>query len=205
MQNENRTQRKKEETRLKIIAAALKLFREQGFDAATMEQIAADADIAKGTLYNYFPVKEAILEEFVRRSFLERSAERIAQVRALPDTRARMRAVLLDLIAGIQRGPELFERYFSYRIRQMLALRQEETNRSGFNQLESEVIRLGQEQGEIRSDLPPNLLLAFFEFTFVEIAQNYYSNPAAFDAQRMTEQCIELFLFGAQRKENHHA
>lgn len=198
---ENRTQRKKEETRAKIIAAALRLFRQQGFDAVTMEHIAVEVDIAKGTLYNYFPVKEAILDEFVRRSFQERSAERLERIRALPDTRTRMHAVLMDLIGGIQRSPELFERYFSYRIRQMLALRREETQRSGFDELESEILRLGQAAGELRSDLPPGLLQALFEFTFVEIAQSYYTDPAAFDAQRVSDQCIELFMFGAHQKE----
>jgi len=203
--SDNRTQRRKEETRLKIISTALKLFREHGFDAVSMEQIAAETDIARGTLYNHFPVKEAILEEFVTRSFQDRSAERIAQVRALPDTRARMEAVLMDLITGIQRGPEIFERYFSYRIRQMLALRQDESKASGFRLLESEVIRLGQAEGDIRSDLPFSLLLGLFEFAFVEIAQSYYTDPASFDAGQTVATCIELFLFGAHRKEAHHA
>jgi AcrR family transcriptional regulator len=199
-----RIERRKEDTRRKVTYIAMRLFREQGYDAVTMEQIANEVDIAKGTLYSHFAGKEAILDEFVRRSFEERSAERIAQVRALPDTRARMSAVLLDLISGIERNPELFERYFSYRIRKMLALRQEESGTSGFNQLESEVIRLGQEEGDIRTDLPRSLLLALFEFTFVEIAQNYYSAPTSFDAQRITGQCIELFMFGAHRKEKSH-
>ena len=202
---QNRTERKKEDTRQKIVLAALNLFRQHGFNAVTMEAIAADVDIAKGTLYNHFPVKEAILDEYIRRSFQERSAERIARIRALPDTAARMSAILLDLIEGIKRQPDLFEKYFTYRIQKMIALKQEETAASGMNQLEIEIIRLGQQNGEIRLDLPESLLLALFEFTFVEIAQNYYSDPAAFDPQRMTEQCIEFFMFGAHRKENHHA
>ena len=201
MESDNRTQRRKEETRSKIISTAIELFRRHGFDPVTMEQIAAQADIAKGTLYNHFPVKEAILEEFVRRSFAGRSAERLAQARALPDTRARMSAYLLELIAGIQRGPELFERYFSYRIRQMLALRRDESHASGFSELETEIIRLGQAAGELRADLPLSLLLALFEFTFIEIAQSYYADPAGFDPRLVSEQCIDLFMCGAQRKD----
>ena len=59
----NRTERKKEETRQKVIGVALQLFRQNGLEATTMEQIAEVADIAKGTLYNYFPAKEAIIHE----------------------------------------------------------------------------------------------------------------------------------------------
>ncbi len=51
----------KETTRRKILAAALDLFRTIGFDATTTREIAKHADIATGTLFNYFPTKEAIV------------------------------------------------------------------------------------------------------------------------------------------------
>ncbi len=41
--------------------AALRLFRQQGYDVTTVEQIAEAADVAKGTFFNYFETKEAIL------------------------------------------------------------------------------------------------------------------------------------------------
>ena len=197
---QNRTERKKDETRQKIVTVALGLFKEHGFDAVTMEQIAAEADFAKGTLYNYFPVKEAILDEYIRQSFSQQAGERIARIRALKDTPQRMSAILTELIEGIRRQPELFEKYFSYRIRQMITLKQDESQASGFSSLECEIIRLGQENGEIRRDLPASLLLALFEFAFIEVAQLYYSNPAAFDAGTAVAQCVDLFMNGAQKR-----
>lgn len=197
---QNRTERKKDETRQKIIGVALGLFKEHGFDAVTMEQIAAEADFAKGTIYNYFPVKEAILDEYIRQSFSQQADERIARIRALKDTPERMSAILLELVEGIRRQPELFEKYFSYRIRQMVTLKQDESQASGFSALESEIIRLGQENGEIRQNLPPGLLLALFEFAFIEVAQLYYTNPTAFDAQTAVTQCVDLFMNGARRR-----
>lgn len=56
-----RRSRKKEETRDRIIQAAVQLFREKGFDATTVDDIAAGADVAKGTFFNYFPRKEGLL------------------------------------------------------------------------------------------------------------------------------------------------
>jgi len=54
--------RTKSETRREaILQAALEVFREVGFDAASMSQIAARAGGSKGTLYNYFPSKEDLL------------------------------------------------------------------------------------------------------------------------------------------------
>ena len=48
--------------RAEIIAAALKVFARKGFHATRAEDVAAEAEIAKGTLYLYFDSKEAIYE-----------------------------------------------------------------------------------------------------------------------------------------------
>lgn len=51
----------KEETRRRILDAAVEQFRTDGFDVATTRDIARQAGIASGTLFNYFPSKEAIV------------------------------------------------------------------------------------------------------------------------------------------------
>jgi AcrR family transcriptional regulator len=53
-----------EDTRRKIYEAALKLFREKGFEQTTMRDIAAKADVALGAAYYYFASKEAIVLAF---------------------------------------------------------------------------------------------------------------------------------------------
>lgn len=50
----------KELTRQRIEESASKLFCARGFDATTTRDIAAEASIAVGTLFNYFPSKEAL-------------------------------------------------------------------------------------------------------------------------------------------------
>lgn len=56
-----RRERKKQEQRCRIFEAASALFREKGFEATTVEEIAERADVAKGTVFNYFARKEAFL------------------------------------------------------------------------------------------------------------------------------------------------
>ncbi|WP_459643061.1 TetR/AcrR family transcriptional regulator [Kineococcus sp. NUM-3379] len=47
--------------RREIAETALRLFAEQGFDATTMDQIAAAAGVARRTVFRYFPTKEDVV------------------------------------------------------------------------------------------------------------------------------------------------
>ncbi|MEU5941684.1 TetR family transcriptional regulator [Micromonospora sp. NPDC047548] len=53
-------ERRKEQTRQRIIAVATRLFTERGFDAVTVNEIAEAAEVAKATLFAYFPSKESL-------------------------------------------------------------------------------------------------------------------------------------------------
>jgi AcrR family transcriptional regulator len=55
---------KGEQTRQHILQCALELFREKGFDATTMQDVATRADVAKGATYYYFASKEAIIQAY---------------------------------------------------------------------------------------------------------------------------------------------
>jgi AcrR family transcriptional regulator len=59
---------KAEETGLKILDAALDLFRQEGFDSATMRDIAGKAGVATGAAYYYYPSKDAIVMDFYQRA-----------------------------------------------------------------------------------------------------------------------------------------
>lgn len=55
-----------EHRRRHILAAALDVFAKQGFAQARLDDVARQAGIAKGTVYLYFPTKEALFEALIR-------------------------------------------------------------------------------------------------------------------------------------------
>jgi len=60
-----RKERRIAQRKEQIMAGAVKVFAEKGFHRATTKDIALAADVAEGTIYNYFETKEAILWEII--------------------------------------------------------------------------------------------------------------------------------------------
>jgi AcrR family transcriptional regulator len=60
--------RKSGATRARILEAALRVFRERGFHAATMREIAVEAAVAVGAAYYYFDSKDALVMAFYEQS-----------------------------------------------------------------------------------------------------------------------------------------
>ncbi|MFA5121241.1 TetR/AcrR family transcriptional regulator [Zavarzinia sp.] len=67
-----RWRRRKEARPAEMLEAALPVFLKKGFAAARIEDIAAAAGVTKGTVYLYFPSKQAIFEAVVRQAILPR-------------------------------------------------------------------------------------------------------------------------------------
>jgi AcrR family transcriptional regulator len=86
-------QRKKTATRDRIRACALRLFREQGYDATTVEQIAAAAGVSHMTFFRYFPAKEDVA---LSDSYDPLIAELIEQTPATQPVIQRIRTVLVE-------------------------------------------------------------------------------------------------------------
>lgn len=194
----SRVERKKEETRRRILETAMELFKEQGVEETTMEQIALAVDIAKGTLYNYFPVKEAIIDEFIKRTFRDRNPARVAQLQKLPDTRSRLIYLFKELMEGVRADKDIFEKYLVYRMQLMLNLTGEGNEGSGIDRVAGEIIDLGQKSGEIRDDFPPYVLIELFEFGFIEAVKRFFIDPDHFQTGEVIAHYVDLCLDGAK-------
>jgi AcrR family transcriptional regulator len=99
LSSSTRRQRKRTQTENHLAATAFSLFEAHGYDAVAMEQIAAEADVAKATLYKYFPVKEALIAHHFRVDIAAGMVERGAALAAYHSFDARMRYLLAESAA----------------------------------------------------------------------------------------------------------
>jgi AcrR family transcriptional regulator len=76
--------------RRQILDGALQVFTSRGFDAASMSDIAAAANVSKGTLYVYFEDKEHLFVDLIQR---EREAQKRAAIEALNEDSDPVRAL----------------------------------------------------------------------------------------------------------------
>ena len=79
-----RKEREKERRRQQIMAAAKKVFTDKGFNKATMDDIAGEAELSPGTIYLYFKNKEELYASLSLR-ILQYLQIRVEQVLNIPD------------------------------------------------------------------------------------------------------------------------
>lgn len=108
-------ERKKQQVRERILEVCGRLFREKGFDATTVDEIAAAVEVSRQTFFNYFATKEAVLGELGLRWFAAASARARERVRVAPPG-GRLdgfRRVLQEQLAAIEQDREFMRLVFT--------------------------------------------------------------------------------------------
>lgn len=195
----NRRERKKAETRAKIITCAISLFREKGFMNTSMEEIAEKADIAKGTLYNYFPDKEEILVGYFQNYIAKHGQEFFDSLKDIPGIEAKLSKFLDFLTTIITVEKELAEIYLQFRMKTFLDYDPfNNPRRSGLEPFLVMILQEAQANKEIRTDIPALVLSRYLQFLIrSSLLSNVFSRePLA--SETLKAQLIGLFLNGAK-------
>ena len=149
----SRRQRRSAELRERMFRAALQLFASKGYAETTVEDITEAADVGKGTFFNYFPSKEHILMAFgeMQLGKLE-TVVREAKSSGLPMYEV-LRGLVMRMTEEPVRNPAIVRALLQANLCSVPVrggmLRIHERNRA----LVGDLIRHGQERGEIRTDL----------------------------------------------------
>ena len=96
-----------------ILEAARGVFAAAGFAEASVDEIARAAGVAKGTVYLYYPSKEAIYKAAVRQGLEALVEELQRRVGAAPNVRERIRAFVETKVAYFDRNRDFFKIYLA--------------------------------------------------------------------------------------------
>jgi AcrR family transcriptional regulator len=194
-----RRERKREQTANHLAATAFRLFEAHGYDAVAMEQIAAQADVAKGTLYNYFPVKEALLAHHFRQEIAAGMTVLASTLSRQPDFRARMTALLQASARWNRSRRPYMARYLRYRLSEIGAAPRPDADgqRSGVHSILEALFHSGQQRGELRTDLSPCDLAWLFEFMTAGAVIVWLRQPEDDDLEARMLFALDVLLDGA--------
>lgn len=197
MTGPSRRERKRQEKLDHIAQTAHRLFETHGYDAVTMEQLAEAADVAKGTLYSHFPVKEAVLAHWIHMQ-LEQDLEQLLPVCLAQGSFKRgMRKLLESSASGLEQHREYLLPYLRYRF---VNVGQPHANandaRSDLVRAFLALITAGQRSGELRDAQPGMRLALFFHFLYLAALVRWLADPKC-DLHEELAGVLDLFLKGS--------
>lgn len=200
VQTPSRRVRKRMEKLDRIARTGYRLFEAHGYDAVTMEQLAAEADVAKGTLYNHFPVKEAVLAHWIHMQLEHDLARLLPLAQAENNFKRGMRRLLQASANWHQRHREYLLPYLRYRFLSVGQPGPEENDaRADLVQAFMTLIQAGQRSHELRDAQPAERLALFFHFLYLAALMRWLMTPKA----KLTEEfaaALDVFLKGSSRK-----
>jgi AcrR family transcriptional regulator len=171
-------ERKKLETKQRMLDVAVRLFQEQGFDNTSFEEVAEEANVSRATVFNYFPSKRDLL-----RGIAVEELQKLQQIaaRELDDVQqavAKIRLVMRQLVADTL--PYLnVTRYVI--VSSMLDPSPEAPTVLGLGDILHGLVTEAQERGEIRRDLKPvdvvHAISGAYLAVFIEQASHSQLDP----------------------------
>ena len=187
-------QQQKAHLEQQLYEVALQLFRDQGYEHTTVQQITDQVGVAKSTFFNHFPSKEHVVVLWYRRLTLDslaklekqRHASALEAITALTDALA-VRAVaepkLVAVKARIVAASDLLSGEEITLDSQLLAFCREQ-------------IAKAMERGELTTDLDTEMLAALILTTITGTSHEWVISRHGFDLREALENRI-AFLFRA--------
>ncbi len=180
----------------RLLAAATRLFAEQGFESTSVQQIVDAAGVTKGAMYHYFGSKDDLLYEIYAR-VLRLQTERMSRLADGPgDAEDRLRAVAVDVVATTAENLE--DTIIFFRSMHMLhpdKRAEVRAERRRYHERVRQLVEEGQKSGVFRSDKSADLVVDYF-FGAVHHLGSWFRKDGPLTAEQVGEEFAELLMGG---------
>jgi len=185
----------KTERRERLYEAALSLFRSQGYEKTTVDQITQRAGVAKGTFFNYFPTKDAILRYLSTREIGRLSSAVLLNGNGSVSSVGKLKRFMVALADSLESDRDLvclmFRRGIS--VPDLFA-----GDAGGFSlqSMSSLLIRQAQRSGEINRDLDPDMLAAALDALYLQQVVRWCESDRDYPLAERLSGIVDLLLMG---------
>jgi AcrR family transcriptional regulator len=184
-----------------LAGTATRLFDSHGYEPVTMEQIARKADVAKRTLYNHFPTKEAVLAHWIEAE-LDRDLAHLQAGMAKCTTFVSRVTFLLNASADwCSQHPAYLTAYLRHRFLSIGIAEADsgKSNGTGIALAWQQLIGEGQRAGELSRALPADQLATWFHHLYLAALLRWLTVPGL-TLRKEFRAMIRLFVGGAGAK-----
>lgn len=185
-----------------IMSAAREVFRERGYEDASMSDIAERANVVEGSIYRYFENKRDLLVKVIEAWYEEMLTDYERHLAAIKGTRNRLHFMVWRHLRTLHDEPALSNlmlRFLrtdpQYRQTSVYTLNKEYTRRT------LDIVKEGIEIGELRDDVPLRLIRNMIYGCIEHQTWSYLRGEGDFNTDGAAEGIVDLVMTGLQRKQ----
>ncbi len=180
-----------------ILVAARDLFRERGYEAVSMCEIAGRVGVVEGLLYKYFATKRALLMAVLTHWYEDLFGDYTRELAGIEGHRERLYRLIWRHLRAVRDDPRLCHLMFRevQSERDYHGTELHRLNRR-YTSLLLQVITAGVSAGAFRADLPPTLLRSMIYGGIEHHCWNYVHGRGRLDVDQLAEQITRLLCEG---------
>ena len=173
------------------------MFARQGFYQSTVAQIAREAGVADGTIYLYFKNKDDILVQFFNYRTKQVFDRFRAAVNQSDNSQDKLRSLVRRHLTEFQRDRDMAVVYqVETHQNSRLAEAQIREMSQMYQDIVSEIVETGQQEGSIRKDLYVGLVKRFILGAVDEVINTWLHSDKNYDLVSMADPLVDLFVRG---------
>lgn len=190
-------QQRSEETRTRILEAALRRFANHGYNAASVDEVCADAGVSKGAFYHHFRSKQQLFLELLNiwLDGIDAGLE-AARRETVPDTLQGMTAALPAIFASADGRLPMFLEFWLQASRDETVWQATVAPYHRYTQYFTTLIEQGKTEGSFRADVDaPSAARTLVGFAVGVLLQGLLV-PSGVDWEKSAREGMAIFLKG---------